>query len=172
MRKIVTIAYDFEELSEKAQQKAIDNMRDTALDYDWWEQTYEDADNVDVKLTGFDIGRGDYCEGEFKTDALHTATKIMEDHGEHCGTYKTAKAFVDDREALLAGAELDEYGDYSEEVSEELEELEDGFKKTLMEDYLKMLRDDHEYMTSDEYVREYIIGNDYEFTEDGKRIRG
>ena len=52
------ISYKFEELSPKAKEKARDWFREGALDYDWWDSTYEDAASIGLKITGFDLGRG------------------------------------------------------------------------------------------------------------------
>jgi hypothetical protein len=53
--------YEFDELSEQAQQKAIDSLSDLNTDYEWWDCTYEDFHtmaeyfgiDVDLKKTYF-----------------------------------------------------------------------------------------------------------------------
>lgn len=50
--------YKFNELSEESQQKAIENLYDINVDYDWWESTHEDAKTIGLEITEFDIDRG------------------------------------------------------------------------------------------------------------------
>lgn len=47
--------YTFDELSDKAKEKARDAWRRHALDYDWWSYTYEDAVRIGA-LMGFEVG--------------------------------------------------------------------------------------------------------------------
>ncbi len=176
MRTIRTKVYKFEELSESVQEKILTNKYDINVNYDWWENTYEDAANVDLKLTGFDIDRGSYCEGEFKYTAENTAKKIIAEHGDMCETYKTAKSFLEDVKMIESNTPVvfeegteDEYEDYSER-EDLIKEREEDFLKSLCEDYLKVLRDEYEYQTSEEAVKETIIANEYEFTQDGRMI--
>lgn len=65
MRTIKTKVYQFSELSEQAKKKAIEWGYDINVCHEWWEVIYEDAAEIGLKLTGFDIGRGQDCEGEF-----------------------------------------------------------------------------------------------------------
>ena len=47
-------------------------------------------------------------------------------------------------------------------------ELEEDFNKSLAGDYLKMLKDEYEYQSSEEAIIETIEANEYEFTADGE----
>ena len=40
MKTIETVVYDFDELSDEAKQKAINNLSDINVDYGWWEFQY------------------------------------------------------------------------------------------------------------------------------------
>ena len=48
--------YYFDELSGNAKEKARDWYRNGALDYDWWDSTYEDAKHV-LSLAGFTVDK-------------------------------------------------------------------------------------------------------------------
>ena len=52
MRTITTVktVYSFDELGEDAQEKAIENLYDLNIDYDWWEFVFEDADETSEVL--------------------------------------------------------------------------------------------------------------------------
>lgn len=170
MRTIQTNVYKFEELSEQGKQQAINNLSSINIDFDWWQYTYLDAKNVGININNFeldrtiDIGMYDYQE---------TANKIIKEHGETCDTHKNAKQFIAERDALVS-----RYSDGGNKVPEEnennfdceLDELESEYKKSLEEDYLSMLRNEYEYLSSREAIIETIECNDYEFTEDGKLI--
>ena len=45
--------YEFDELSESAQDKAIDNIRTINNDYEWWDSIYEDAKDAGIILESF-----------------------------------------------------------------------------------------------------------------------
>lgn len=51
--KTITL-YSFDELSDKAKQKAIENLYDLNVDYEWWENTYDDFHSM-AKYFGIDV---------------------------------------------------------------------------------------------------------------------
>jgi hypothetical protein len=86
-----------------------------------------------------------------------------------------SKQFLLDREALVKkygeGNQTDGYvvkDDFFNEYDEDLNYLERDYHHDLNEEMWKMLREEYEYLTSDEAVIESIEINNYEFTEDGK----
>ncbi len=160
--------YKFEELSEKAKEKALDACRYYQVDHGWWESTYEDAERVGIKITAFDDRK---CEGEFISDALETAHKIETEHGDQCETYKTAKKYLADRDTVIDSAPKDENGDWEDEreLDGKLDDLDKDFLRSILEDYRITLRNEEEYLTSDESVKEMIDANGYEFNENGGR---
>lgn len=169
MKIIETKVYKFEELNEEAQEKAIEKLYDINVDYDWWDGVYMDAERIGLKLTGFNIDRG-YCHGEWIEDPVTVANKIIEEHGPDCETYKDADNFLTEYNNIVENAEkdddeifLDEYG-----VEDELEELEDEFLNTLLEDYRIMLSKEYDYLTGAEAIKETISANDYDFLENGE----
>jgi hypothetical protein len=170
MRKVETRLYQFDELSDEAKERAREWYRNGALDYDWWDSTYEDAENVDLKITSFDLDRHE-IEGKFTHGALETAHKIEDDHGDTCETFKTTKAFLAERDAIVNDAPRDENGEFESvhELDALLDECEAEFLKSLLEDYRIMLQHEMEYLLSDESVDETIRCNEYEFTADGER---
>lgn len=166
-RTIRTKLYKFNELSEEAKQKAIEEYYDINVMFEWWESTYDDAESIGLKITGFDIDRGSYCKGEFKLSAYEVAANIIRDHGEVCETYKTAQTFLDSVNAVEP-TEGEEYGE-GQEYEDKMMELEDEFLKNILENYLTMLRDEYEYLQSKEAIIETIKINEYEFLKDGTK---
>jgi len=166
MRTVRTKVYQFSELSEQAKQKAIEVCADYNVSYDWWQFTYEDAANIGLKITGFDIDRGSYCNGEFTLSAHEVAANIIRDHGELCETYKTAQSFLDTVNDIQGKYEELEGAEYEDEMIE----AEDEFLKFLLEDYRIILKNEYEYQTSEEAILETIQANEYEFKADGTRF--
>lgn len=149
--KIINL-YSFQELNEDQQQKAIENLYGINVNYEWWESIYDDAKNVGIRIEGFDIDRGSYCNGSLIEDALYTANKILSDHGDMCETYKTAKDFLAERD----------------ELDQDLDKLENDFLKSILEDYRIMLQNEYEFLTSKKAIIETIEANEYTFNENGE----
>jgi len=156
--------YQFDELSERAKERAREWWLSGGLDWEWWDGVYEDAKTIGLKITGFDIDRGNYCEGELTTSPLESITKILAEHGKDCDTHKLALLYKPQFEALRE-KELNT----EEDLSGEQDELMEEYTYALREEYLSMLRKEYEYLTSAEYVDETILANEYEFLEDGTR---
>src|ERR1044072_87684 len=159
MREVQIKVYSFEELPEDIQQKILKDNYDMNVKFgNWYESVYEDAKEVGLKITGFDIDRGAYCEGEFISTAEETANLILENHGKECETYKTAFGFIEDRSSLVD--QMDSDGDELESnYKSDIEELEEEFLKSIIEDYRIMLQKEYEYLTSEEAKKEAIEAN-------------
>jgi hypothetical protein len=171
MKTIEVQIYKFSELSEVAKQKAIEKM--SYVDFDWWDSVYEDAENIGLKISGFDIDRGSYCKGDFMADAEETANKIISEHGEECETFKTAKNYILERDRLVAkysdGKNIEIVTEYNEnDFDNDCDDLDDEFLKSLCEDYRIILSKEYDYLTSDAAIIETIEANDYDFTENGE----
>lgn len=59
MRTVFKSVYQFSELTDKAKEKAREWYREGALDYNWYEAVYEDADTI-AKLMGITINDRPY----------------------------------------------------------------------------------------------------------------
>ena len=168
MRTIEIKLYKFDELTEEQQQKAIENLRDINVDHEWWIPAYEDAEQIGLKLISFDLDRNRHANVEFIDNAYDCAHAILKNHGEGCDTYQTAKEFLEDREALESKLEPeDEINPFYESVSD-IENRDDEFLKSILEDYSQMLQNEYEYLMSEEAIVETIKANEYEFTENGE----
>ena len=159
-----TTVYQFDELSEKAKEKAR-KWYLGGLDYDeWWDGVCEDAARVGLAIKGFDIDRGNYCKGDLTTSPLESIEKILADHGKDCDTYKLAMLYKPQFEAIRRKEEASE-----DDFSGEWDELESEYTYALREEYLSMLRKEYEYLTSNACVDDTIRANAYEFLETGER---
>ena len=171
MRIKETKVYQFSELSDKAKESAVNNMANINIDYEWWENTFYDAEHTALlRITSFDTDRD--CSGDFIEYAEDTAKKIIAEHGEQCETYQTATNYLKECAELQQqypeklDEDLDDLNKYTREQARE--EIDDEFLKSILEDYWIILRKEYEYLSSEEAIIETIEANEYEFTEDGE----
>jgi len=174
MRQVTEIkkVYSFEDLktNETLKDKVLQNLYDINVDYEWWECTFDDAENVGIKLTEFDTGRAQMIRGEWIEDACHAARKIEDEHGDECDTCKTTEDFIQERDEILNTAARDENGEFEDEreLDNDLDECEKDYLQSILQDYLTILCKEYEYLQSEEAILETIECNEYEFTEDGQ----
>lgn len=173
MRTIRIKLYKFNELSEASQNKAIENLRDINVDYNWSKLSIEDHEErlseagfntPKVMFTGFS-SQGDgacftceridfstFLEGKYKE--LDITANISHSWRYYFATSTTVN--------LEAGEEIsdDLYNEIEKAIKEERERLGNDIYRSLEKEY--------EYLTGDEAIKETTLSNDYEFTSDGK----
>jgi len=177
MRIIEIKAFLFEELDSQTQEKVIENNRTINVDSNFW---YEcELDNfkheLKIKVNEFDIYRREI--NITIEDSFDTAQSILTFFGEESSIVYSAKAFINDRDALVKkygeGNDKEGYSvkeEYWSEYDEEIEYLEEEFRREIAEEILFMLIGQYEYEISDDAIKETILANEYEFTEEGKLI--
>jgi hypothetical protein len=173
--------YRFDELSEDAQQKAIDKLRDLNVDFDWWDGCYEMLVE-DFKAIGISVDKKQpfyfniHREGEFQlnspwvsdTLALLTAAGI-ENAAELAPNIGIG---IETRHhgggSTSHHAEIENHGDDSEGIDiAEIATALTEFLRGKQHDALTLLQTEMEYLMSDEAIRETIEANEYEFTAGG-----
>jgi hypothetical protein len=169
MKNIRIKVYKFNELSQDAQDKAIEKLNSINVDFDWWVYIYEDAKEIGLKITSFDLDRNRHAKGEFILSAAEVSQNIINNHGENCETYKTASNFLEYWQPIFNAYTDEENEKYeSREAEEEMQEIEEEFLYSLLEDYSIMLQNGYEYLQSDEAIIETIEANDYHFLANGE----
>lgn len=199
MRTIETVVYKYDELSESAQQKAREWYLEDGLDYSWWDFSYEDFARV-AEIIGIDIscrqGRGAeiyftdfYSQGSGSSfcgtyryakgavdkikkyapqdEELHRIAQALQDlQRKHF--YRLEARITSRRDAAISVDVSDREDPYKDvgDAEGELTDLMNDFNHWM---YYR-LRDEYEYLTSDEAVAESIIANEYEFDEDGNWV--
>lgn len=156
--------YQFKELSPEAQDVAIEEMADINLDGEFYaESTIDEAKTLGIDITDYDLYHLS-IGGKFTESAEDVASKIVAEHGQTCGTYKTASQYLKELSTLKDGiADMDDEDIDTEDIDRE-------FLHSILQDYLYLLRREYEYMGSREAIIETIEANEYAFFEDGKRI--
>ena len=182
MREITVKAYKFDELSEAAQERALNAFRCSNVEFNWWEDSY-DTIRTAGKLLGLEIDdihfdadlycifdahyryvRGAsaaVCKGFSWADDLHKVAKDLQ--------ALQKRHFYSLSCAVTKGRSMNYYRCFRFGEDYECEDLGD-----ILDDFAHwariLLRDEYKDLTSDEAVKEIIIVNEYEFTEDGKLV--
>lgn len=156
----------FDELSDDAKEHALEKLWDINVDYNWWNQTLDDAKEIGLKIEDFDLRYRGSIEGKLLSYNIeHTAKEILKNHGADCETSKLVRQCLG--KLLKIKMQWDEE---SVEYEDGIEELREWLEKELLTAYLEILKKEYEYLTSKEAIRETIEVNEYEFDEDGNLV--
>ena len=181
MREITVKAYKFDELSEAAQERALNELRYINVEFNWYEDTF-DTIRTAGKLLGLEID-GIYfdtdlycifdahyryvrgasaavCKGFSWADDLHKVAKDLQ--------ALQKRHFYSLSCAVTKGRTTNRYScfRFGEDYECDLGDVIDDFARWAQ----ILLRDEYKYLTSDEAVKETIEANGYEFTEGGKLV--
>lgn len=174
--------YEFNELSDEAQERAIEDTRnsDGYLDYDWYDWLYEDFHEVlkdigvECETFYWDLYRENF---RLEKSNIEDIRKFIKKAGaEKILILKNLESDNDkDRDELEDG--LYSAGIYSEECRTEvcdsgIDELDEVLTEKLQEflkDFLSQLKEQYNYLNSDEAVKDFLISNEFEFKENGER---
>lgn len=191
---ITTTTYAFAELSEEAQQTALDKLRDLSVsDLDWWEFVYEDAKTCAaifglgisrIYFSGFSSqGDGACLEGSYRYKAgaaaairehaplaaeLHRIADALQtvQRSAFYGLTATSKHRGHYYHEMCTEIDVDTSREYARVTAEQEEAVKEALRDVMRWIY-RRLEKEYEYLTSDAQVRECIEANEYEFTEDG-----
>ena len=190
-RIIETTLYKFEELSAEAQEKAIENNRYWNTEHvSWWDHTYSDFKRI-ASILGVEVvniyhshfyrqGQGAMFEGLFSYEKGMVA-KIKEHAPKDTELHSIADSLQDlyRRSFYQVSGTVSHYGHCHHYNSTHWsiyggsDEIVDGIEeeyKCLMRWLKNTLVAEHEYLTSDEAIKESLIANEVEFLESGARV--
>ena len=159
-QKTVT-CYTFDELSDKAKEKARDWMRECTFDnLDWAYFLEEDAKEIGTELIEWNA---DYGTAKVKMeDPDHTAALILQNHGNATDTWTAADNYTS---AMLEASKIED----DDERGEAVETIRSDFYTELGAAYGIMVRKEYTYRGTDEAIDGDIEANEYLFTESGSR---
>lgn len=182
MREITVKAYAFAELSDDAQERALNEFRSVNVEHNWYEYPY-DTIRAAGKLLGLEIGdihfdTDSYCIFDASYEYVRGAVKaVRKEFSWADDLCKVAKDLQDLQKRHFYSLRCEAS---SQRVSNsyrcfrfgedyECEDLGD-----IIDDFAHwariLLRDEAEYLTSDESVKETIEANEYEFDEAGNLL--
>lgn len=172
--------YTFDELPEDAKARALSTLADVNVDYDWWQSTYETIQTagsclgIDCTIEGFDLHHGTIdLRGTYSYRKGWRAALRAEFGGDFGKRLERIGADMQNAQRRLfyratAALERPYYGRegtaYSadngcDDIIEPLRDFE--------HEALRLLRDEWEYLTSEEAIIEAIEANKYDFDENG-----
>ena len=178
MREMTTMVYSFAELSETAQERALNAFRCSNVEFNWWEDSY-DTIRTAGKLLGLDIDMI-YCDTdlycifdasyEYVRGAVKAVKAEFPQDTELHGIAKDLQA-LQKRHFYSLSCNVASQRDtnsyqcfrFGEDYECDLGDILDDFAHWAR----ILLRDEYEYLTSDEAIQEMIESNEYEFDEAG-----
>lgn len=165
--------YTFDELSEGAMITAFQELWDCNVDHEgWYSSVYADAESIGLKIKEFDLDyRANYLKGSWTMDGEDSAIAVLLNHGGDCDTAGIAYGYLHAVMGIMRDPAMHDdeaTNGLSFEADKSLDVIEDEYRRNIEDEYLSMLAKEYEYLTSEELVRETILANGWEFTEDGK----
>lgn len=193
-REVKYTVYSFDELSDEAKQKALDNLRDINVDDQWWDFIYEGfkedmsnkgVDVDDIYFSGFSSqGDGASFTGTISSENMPKFMEVTGLDKQFPEVYEYAKKPDSDLDGKISqsgrhsheGTMSFDLGGYSygQEDEPDLTGFTDAVLEELRSDAKTLysnLESAYENLTSDEAVKETILSNDYEFEGDGSMKR-
>jgi len=159
MKTIEIKLYQFNELSEKAKERALEDLRYINVDDSWWyECSIETFSEFGVVVKEFDLYRRTISL-DFKKDITDICEKFAYEWKDN-EIGETCKGYLKSVDAQLCLDASDQ---------EMLEDMEGVFIKDLEYAILNWLNDEYEYLQSDDAIIDTIEANEYDFTENGER---
>lgn len=184
MRTEEVEVYGFEELSEEVQERVIGDFNNINVDYDWYDLdglldlTQEEMGKVGIepgeiegvlfsyKITEFDLDRGQYIHFDSvvvnNDDVFRRFLEIPEDLWESCAYYFTN--YTRDANTCL---ELHSGNALTVSESETLDNAVEIMADKIHGAWVA-LRNNYEYLTSKEAIKDTILANEYEFYKGGR----
>ncbi len=188
--------YSFDELSDKAKEVAIENERNDefGLTYgNWWQNVYdtweeklnaEGYKDVTIQFSGF-YSQGDGANFTASVD-IQKWLEVAKKKGKYQALYKFAKQYDIPMSIVRTFAwhsehentvNIDTADDYtmSEKAQDQLTEIESLIleeARGYMRDIYRDLRNEYEYLTSDENIEAYLsdeFSGDRYYTKEGER---
>ena len=167
MKTIKIFKYD--ELSNEAQEKALQKCHNINVFDDWAEHIIDEAAEIGLKIDTFN----DYkVTGDFTEYPMDVVKAIFDAHDKETDTYHDALNYWDDVEETytnLLSADMDD--DDKELLYEDIQEEKEGeFLHDLCETYRIILRRELEYLYSDEMIIKSTEAYEHYFLADGTLV--
>lgn len=197
MRVAQTKVYTFDELSQDAKQKALEDNAYINVEHDWYDYLLEEwrakleasgFTEADIQFSGF-YSQGDGASFTASVDLVEWL-KSRKLANKYRALYEQAKlgyitASIDRVSSLYVHentikADIDTHYidvdydtdrkryDLIEKQAEEVENILQEDARDVSKIIYRELENEYDYLTSEEAIKETILANEYEFTEGGK----
>lgn len=200
MKQITINLYKFNELSEEAKQKSIEENRYINTEYWCWWHNVEDQFKEDMTELGYEVeniyfsgfsnqGDGACFEGKVSIDEWLKAHKLgnkyrallnyCRNYGgyvtiEQQGHYYHQKSMTFTESDTLQSYFYLEYDRFGEKVGKQIDEVMELIENEAEEKARQLYKDleaESDYMMSDEAIAETLEANDYDFLAQGGGIQ-
>jgi len=177
--------YKFEDLSEEAKEKAIEDLRNNEfyLDYKWFDYLYEDFKEelkdkgINCNTFYFDLYRNEFSidkpyiedKEKFLKNAIGSKYLIMFNLENKEFEVSLSENCYTNFEILENEEETNEEYKIRIEQETQINEEADDYLNDLKRDFLNRLNKDYEYLLSDEAIREHIEANEFEYLKNGEQ---
>lgn len=187
--------YTFDELSDDAKQRALDDNRDYNTHHDYWHECITDDAKTIAALMGIDIddiwfsgfaSQGDGACFEGRYSYRKGSVKAVKDYAPVDETlHRIAAGLQDIQRHHFYGltATVKHVGHYYHEHCTSIDvdcehcltfgDTEDDALGELLRDFMQwiysQLETEYRYQTSDDAIADSLLANEVEFTSDGKR---
>ena len=182
MREIMVKVYKFAEFSDDAKERAINALRYINVEFNWYEDTFDTIRTAGT-LVGLDIDRiyfdtDLYCIFNADYEYVRGAVKAVRNEfpwaDDLCQVAKDLQDLQRRRFYSLRCEVSSQRVSNSYRCFRFGEDYECDALGDILDDFAHwariLLRDEYEWLTSDEAIREMIEANEYEFTEEGKLV--
>ena len=176
--------YTFAELSDEAQQHALEKLWDLNVDHDWWYCSYEAITTaarclgIDCKVEGFALDRGAHValSGRYRYRKNWRATLRAELGGDILSDLEATGAwlqaaqkpvFWSGRATLEPGRDGTRYSADADYGNQNDVNFLIGALRDFEHWAWRLLRDEYGYLTSYDAIKETIEANGYEFDANG-----
>ena len=182
MREMNVTVYSFAELSDEAKERVLNEFCGINVEFNWWEDSFDEiraaGKLLGLRISDIHFDTDSYCTFDAHYRYARGAAKAIQAEfpwaDDLCYVARDLQDLQRRRFYSLAcevtgGRSMNYYRCFRFGVDYECEDLGD-----ILDDFAHwariLLRDEYDYLTSDEAVKEAIEANEYEFTEDGKLV--
>jgi len=158
MKTITINVYSFDELTDKAKEKARDEYRNKRYNYSY-SGSEENYDSLKAFCEYFEVNIKDYSISPYSYSYVNTDVKNQ--------NFRGLKLNQVNPDYMPTGYSMDyplwaTFYNVFKETSNALQAFNDA-----VDQWIKDVNSDYEYQDSDEYIDEIMTINDYEFDENG-----
>jgi hypothetical protein len=188
-KRITIMAYTINELKPEIKDKVIEKFSEINTSHDWYENSYEgwaeklaeyglEADNYtwDLYRNEFDFTNLRVIDAAVLLSKLELSKELIPFDITTKGNYDIQISFRDGLDVTVDSNNYDE-DDFDEKLQEPTDDLEcvifdkvEDLVKHLKSEFFKQLKDDYEYLTSEEAIIDTLDANEHLFTKEGKAI--
>lgn len=171
METVEQKAYKFDELSDEAKEKALNNLRHINVGWNWCHSVLNKANELGIVITSIDLEFGS-IDGFLKEEIPTVADNIIKNYSKDSQLYNIAICYKNKYREIIkqydGSTDIVLEWKNTETIEKEIDDLEKEFSREVLKAYLAEIRDEYDYQVSNEAVKDTIRKKGYLFTESGE----